>query len=267
MTSGEIERIIMRMATENAWGVVRIHGELIRMGLGRRVSISTVRLILRRNGVPPDRRGMTRWRDFRARHPESIWATDFFTAPVHSLRGRRDAYVMAWIHVPTRRIWCSAATWNPDKQWVVQQTRNWQMWAEDQGLVGTGVISDRDTKYGAAFRALVEGLGHELWRIPPRQPHCNGHIERLIGSIKRELVDPILFHEIDEVDGAVSAFERWYHTERPHQGLGNRVSTEAMKEAPELATEAVDEDRLRCVDHHRGLLVSYVWEDSVEMAA
>jgi hypothetical protein len=62
--AAEIRALVVRLATENAsWGYRRIHGELI--GLGHRVSASTVWKILRTAGVDPAtrRNGLT-WTQF-----------------------------------------------------------------------------------------------------------------------------------------------------------------------------------------------------------
>lgn len=270
LTHAQLVELIIRLSEKGTRGAKRIHGELQKLNLAKRVSVVTIRKILRRQGIPPLGTGTERWKEFRARHPDSMWATDFFTVPVHSAKGRRDAYVMAWIHIPSRRIWCSTPTWYPITSWVDQQARNWQMHAEDEGLLSTAVISDRDTKYGPAFRRILKDLKQELWRIPPRHPHCNGHCERFIGSIKRELMERMLFHDIDQVDEAVRSYVKWYHAERPHQGIDNHVPTPDPQRACDwvdgLTADDLDQ-RSDIVqrDHYRGVLTSYHWTDAAEL--
>ncbi|GAA0638950.1 hypothetical protein GCM10010174_71180 [Kutzneria viridogrisea] len=59
----EITALIARLATENrTWGVVRIQGELRR--LGHRVAASTIRRILRSHRIPPPSSRGDAWRTF-----------------------------------------------------------------------------------------------------------------------------------------------------------------------------------------------------------
>jgi hypothetical protein len=76
-TSDELVRLILRLAGENrTWGVVRIQGELRR--LGHRVAASTIGKILRTHRVRPSRLRHDAWRAFLRSQAGSILAIDFF---------------------------------------------------------------------------------------------------------------------------------------------------------------------------------------------
>jgi len=70
--------LIEQMARENpAWGYQRIQGELL--GLGIRVSASTVRRVLRRLRIPPaPKRSRSTWRQFLSAQATTMFACDFF---------------------------------------------------------------------------------------------------------------------------------------------------------------------------------------------
>jgi hypothetical protein len=71
------------LALENPlWGYDRIEGEIRR--LGHRVSRTTVRNILKANGIEPSpgRRKRTTWRQFLSSDWDCLAAADFFTVEV-----------------------------------------------------------------------------------------------------------------------------------------------------------------------------------------
>src|ERR687891_190188 len=73
--------LILRLARENPrWGYLRIRGELLKLGI--RVSATTIRSVLRRNGLgPAPRRDGPSWSQFLRSQAHAILALDFFTDP------------------------------------------------------------------------------------------------------------------------------------------------------------------------------------------
>lgn len=111
---------------------------------------------MKRNGinpVPDKERGCppSNWKLFLDVHMDTLVATDFFTKPILTWKGWVDAYVLVFIHIGSRRVFMSPATFNPDKEWVLQQSRNASMWLQDLGIHASHLIRDRDTKYSAGF--------------------------------------------------------------------------------------------------------------------
>src|SRR5262249_26851169 len=146
-----VVELIQRLARENAgWGYNRIVGELRKLRL--RVSEGVVRLTLKRAGLTPSPRRRRRaqetvWRKFLQLHMNTLVAWDFFTKSVITPLGTHLAWGLAFIHVGTRRVFLSPATYHPHGNWVQQQARNVMMWLDENQLKADFVVHDRDTKF------------------------------------------------------------------------------------------------------------------------
>jgi putative transposase len=115
--SVEIQALIVGFATEiPGWGYERIKGELV--GVGFRVSASSIRRVLLANGIgPAPRRSSTTWRSFLRQQAAGIVACDFFSVDTvaHQLlrpvlhRGRDSTGpLMRHHHQSDRRVGYSA---------------------------------------------------------------------------------------------------------------------------------------------------------------
>lgn len=221
--------LILQFAKENlTWGYKHLHGELKKLGI--RVGLSTIRVILKREGhhPVPDKGGRyqpSNWKLFLQSHMETLVACDFFTKPVLTWKGRVDAYVLVFIHLGSRRVFMSPATFNPDEKWVLQQARNASMWMQDLGIKTTHLIRDRDTKFSTRFNQFWKDSGVKINRTPVRAPQANGYVESCIGVFKKQCLNHFICLSLDHLNHINREWLAYYNNERPHQGkeIGNKV--------------------------------------------
>ncbi|WP_324618277.1 integrase core domain-containing protein [Streptomyces sp. H-KF8] len=79
------------------------------------------------------------------------------------------------------------------------------------------LLRDRDGTYGAAFDAVFEAEQLEVILSAPRAPRMNAHCERIIGSIRREALNPVLIVGEAHARHVLAAYQRHYNAHRPHQ--------------------------------------------------
>ena len=60
-------------------------------------------------------------------------------------------------------------------------------------------------------------------RLAIRAPNTNAYVERFIQTLQVECLDHFLVFGEKHLDYLVREYVEHYHTERPHQGLGNRL--------------------------------------------
>ncbi|WP_347814602.1 integrase core domain-containing protein [Streptomyces sp. Tu 3180] len=213
-TRGAIRTLVLRLAQENSrWGHRRIEGELAR--LGHRIAASTVWEILNVAGVDPaPRRAGPTWREFLAAQAEGIIAADFFH--LDTALGTR-LYALVFLEHGTRRLHITGVTAQPTREWAVQQARNL---AADLGMRRESVrflLRDREGRNGAAFDTVFEAEELEVILSAPRVPRMNAHCERIISSIRREMLDHVLIVNEAHARQVLAAYRRHYNAHRPHQ--------------------------------------------------
>ena len=65
--------------------------------------------------------------------------------------GIREAFLIAFLHVETRRVVLSPATFHPDEAWVAGQAETLVNQARGAGLRVRHLQHDRDGKFAPAF--------------------------------------------------------------------------------------------------------------------
>jgi hypothetical protein len=156
---GELAKLIVKLAQDNPdWGVVRIQGELRR--LGHRIGAGTIRKILRSHRIPPPAARDDRWRTFLRAHAATILAVDFFHIDCAASLTR--LYVAFVIEHATRHVHLLGITRFPTAAWATQLARELTADLADAGGGFTHLIRDRDSKFTAAFDAIFTACGIEV---------------------------------------------------------------------------------------------------------
>jgi putative transposase len=194
--------MVLRMARENtSCGYDRIQGALA--NLGYIVAPNTVKNILIRHGIEPapERGKRTSWETFLRAHWDVGAATDFFTVEVWTPRGLITYYVLLIIHLSARFVHVSH--------------------------------HESRYKYTEAFRGYLHREGVKPVRCPVRAPNCHAFAERFVRSIKSECLDRMILFGKASLRRALREYLAHYHTERNHQGVGNR-----LRESPAIGSSA-----------------------------
>ena len=235
-TVPSIARLVVRLAKENPlWGHRRIHGELTKLGVT--VAPSTVWEILHAAGIDPaPRRAGPTWRQFLHAQAAGILAVDFLHVDTVLLK---RLYVLVFIEHGTRRMHLGGVTANPTGEWTVQQARNLALSLGERFEDIKFLIRDRGSNFTASFDAVFQATGTRILRTAVQAPRMNAICERLVGTLRRELLDRVLILGEAHLRAVLTEYQAHYNTARPHQGIAQRVPDDE-RDAPRATVTDVD---------------------------
>jgi putative transposase len=248
----ELVALIVRLARENRrWGVVRIQGELRR--LGHRIAASTIRKILRAHHIPPPAHRDESWRAFLRAHAATLLATDFFH--VDCAITLQCLYIAFAIEIRTRRVHLLGITAHPTGEWATQLARNLAAELEESGHRFTHLIRDRDAKFTTAFDAVFRTIGISVLPTAPQAPRMNAYAERFVRTARAECTDRMLIAGEHHLRAVLSEYIGHYNTGRSHQGDGMDLS--APDDDPDFAASPVPPAQIQRRARLAGLINEY----------
>ena len=249
---GELVELIVRLASENrAWGVVRIQGELRR--LGHRIGAGTIRKVLRGRRIPPPAARDDRWRAFLRAHAQSILAIDLLHVDcAFSLTRLYAAFV---IEHRTRRVHLLGVTRYPVGPWLTQLARDLTADLDQAGHRFTHLIRDRDGKFTSAFDTVFTAAGIDVLLTAPQAPRMNAYAERFVRTVRAECTDRMLIIGERHLRAVLSEYVDHYNTGRSHQG--HSMSLRAPDDSPGTIPLPVPSDQIRRRPILGGLINQY----------
>lgn len=227
-----VRNIVCEMASSNInWGAGRIVGALKHIGIRR--SKATVWRIMKDNGFDPlpqggQHRVNKNWTAFVKSHFHLMSSADFFTAEVLTLRGLVRYMVFFVIDCATKKVkivHISNSFYGEKMERIAIQMTDYF----DGILKGKKFLfCDKDVLYTNKFRKIIEESGVKVRQVP--SPICNPYAERFVKSIKDECLKNFVFLSEGMLRKAVSEYEIFYNTERPHQNLDNELISPEQNE-------------------------------------
>jgi transposase InsO family protein len=197
----EVRDLIRRMSIENPlWGAPKIHGK---------VAQSTVSIYM----VPRPDRPLQTWKTFVHNHMEGIAAIDLFVVPTIAFE---QLFAFLVLRYERRQLLWFAVTRNPTAEWLARQITEAFPWDRAPKYL----IRDNDRAFGAAFKARVRAMGIRDRPTSFRSPWQNGHVERLIGSIRRECTDHLIVLSEAHLRRILAKYSTYYNEVRTHIALG-----------------------------------------------
>jgi transposase InsO family protein len=155
----------------------------------------------------------------------------------------RRVYALVVIEHATRRAHLAGITASPDGAWTTQAARNFLMDLSHRAASVKFLIRDRAGQFTGSFDAVLTAEGIRILASPPQAPRANAICERVIGTLRRELLDRLLIVNERHLRRVLTEYLRHYNTARPHRSLGQLTPAQADTCPPEQVNHA--EHRIR----------------------
>jgi len=210
--------------------------------------------ILHAAGIDPaPRRAGPTWRQFLHAQAGGILAVDFLHVDTVLLK---RLYVLVFIEHDTRRMYLGGVTANPTGEWTVQQARNLALTLDRRFEDIRFLLRDRGSNFTASSGAVFQATGARILRTAVQAPRMNAICERLVGTLRRELLDRVLILGERHLRAVLTDYQVHYNTARPHQGIGQSVP-DGERDVPRATLTDIDTQQIRRKPVLNGLINEY----------
>ncbi len=180
--------------------------------------------------LPKPPRGNQTWSTFLKNHASVIWSFDFCVQFTFFFA---RIYILIIIELESRKIVHLAVTSHPTQDWLKQQIRNatWEkspkfLIHDNDGIFGQfgKPVSVQFNGKSVSCRSSLDAWLATTMSIrgiptPFRAPNANAHCERVVGTLRRECLDHMLFLNERHLTQVLREYRDFYNHERYHQGI------------------------------------------------
>jgi len=238
-----IDAIVEMKRRNPSWGCPRI-AQQIALAFGVDIDKDVVRRILSVHYQPDSHSEGPSWLTFLGHAKDSLWSCDLFRCESAALRSHRILVVMD--QFTRRMIGFGVHTGIVDG---VALCRMFLHAIRGQGLPKY-LSSDHDPLYRFhQWQANLRILDVAEIKTVPYVPLSHPFVELLIGTIRREYLDQMLFWTTADLEMKLSEFQHYYNGHRTHAGLAGRLPDPPL----EGSASPIGFDSYRWQKHCRGL--------------
>ena len=141
-------------------------------------------------------------------------------------------------------------TAHPAGEWTVQQARNLALTLGEQFEDIRFLIRDRGSNFTTSFGAVFQAVGGRIPRNAVQAPRMNAICERLVGTLRREILGEAYLRAV------LTGYQAHYNTTRPHQGIARRIPDDERETRPTTVTN-VHAGQIRRKSVLNGLINEY----------
>jgi transposase InsO family protein len=159
-------------------------------------------------GTPPSQT----WKTFLQNHAEAIAAIDICVVPTLTFDLLFAFLVLG--HGRRQLLWFEV-TRHPTAEWLARQIIEAFPWISTP----TYLVRDNGRAYGHVFTSRVRAMGIRDRPISPKSPWQYGHMERPIGTLRRECLDRMLIFGESHLRRVLVSYTAYYNLARTHLAL------------------------------------------------
>jgi transposase InsO family protein len=261
---------VVRLRDEHpTWGGRKLRHRLIGLGETSVPAASTITAILhRQDAIPADAASKhTTFVRFEHPHPNALWQMDF---KGHFAHGQGRCHPLTVLDDHSRFSLCLAACEDERTETVREcLTATFRRYGLPERM-----MMDNGSPWGEApehrytlLTVWLMRLGIRCGHSRPYHPQTNGKDERFHRTLKADVIQGRLFHDLGQCQQRFDTWRNIYNLERPHEAIGMAVPASRYQVSPHAFPEKLPEivyapdDQVRRVDkdgkiHFQGRVVT-----------